>query len=248
MVLAIFLSFLSSVLGEIPSLNVRETILNKSTQDLDASATGYVYRSDNNGPGHFYYYGNDGNKGINYYSPVAGLTYYPAHVHSHPTSFKGPEHYIYQPQTSEYKVKSEDIEHEAQPKTSIDDGSDERSNNEYHSGSFESGAHDDHDSNHSAEEGSKHGEEYHKKKGEKSNKKYDSKHAFSKGRKGKYDTEKHYSSDGSKGGNKNSHHDEANSYNKHHSEGGSKKGGKHGEKKQHKKGSKSTGYHNVVRK
>lgn len=244
---------LENILGEShPTKNVLKTSLNnKSRKDLDASATGYVYRSDNNGPGHFYYYGNEGNIGINYYNPIAALSYYPAHDHSHSVSFEAPApaSYIYQPQTSEYIVKPDGIYNAAQSKSSIDsdEGSEERTNSKLHSGSYESGAHDDHDSSHSAEEGSKHGEEFSKKKGEKSNKSYDSKNAYSKGRKGKYDSEKHYSSEGSKGGSKKTHHDEAKNYNKHHAEGGSKKGGKHGEKKQHKKGSKSTGYHNVVR-
>lgn len=54
--------------------------------------------------------------------------------------------------------------------------------------------------------------------------------------------------DEEEGGHKKSHYDEADSHKEHHESGKKQKGGKHGHKKFHKKGSKTTGYHKKANK
>ncbi|XP_062559269.1 filaggrin-like [Armigeres subalbatus] len=92
------------------------------------------------------------------------------------------------------------------------------------------------------------GEEQSSKKGRKNRKGYKSKHSLQKGSKGSYDDENHSHSYDNEGDRKKSYHDEDGYEKNHHDEGHSVKGGKHGEKKSHKKGSKTTGYHNVYHK
>lgn len=60
--------------------------------------------------------------------------------------------------------------------------------------------------------------------------------------------ESHLGHDEEEGGHKKSHYDEADSHSEHHEGGKKEKGGKHGHKKYHKKGSKTTGYHKKANK
>lgn len=90
--------------------------------------------------------------------------------------------------------------------------------------------------------------EHYKKKGESSKKSHDNEEKYEKGDKGDYakeDHEGHYEEDGS---HSEGHHDEGDYYGQHHQGEKATKGGKFGEKKHHKKGSKTTGYHNVFHK
>ncbi|XP_059610460.1 sarcoplasmic reticulum histidine-rich calcium-binding protein-like [Phlebotomus argentipes] len=101
---------------------------------------------------------------------------------------------------------------------------------------------------HSEGDGSEYGEEYHKKHGHEGKKAYDTENKFEKGSKGHYDKEDHSGHYDEDGGHKKSYYDEGDEYGQHHEGAHSSKGGKFGEKKHHKKGSKTTGYHNVFHK
>lgn len=90
--------------------------------------------------------------------------------------------------------------------------------------------------------------ENHSKKGDKGSTDYKSDHQYSHGNSGKYGGESESGHHNENGGNKKSYVDDVSKYNNHHEEGQSSRGGKHSEKKQHKKGSKTTGYHNVYHK
>ncbi|EAT41075.1 AAEL007264-PA, partial [Aedes aegypti] len=103
-------------------------------------------------------------------------------------------------------------------------------------------------SKHSEESEEVYEDEQSSKKNEKDRKGYKSKHGLRKGSKGSYDKEDHSHSYAKEGDRKKSYHDEDGYEKKHHDEGHKVSGGKHGEKKFHKKGSKTTGYHNVYHK
>lgn len=124
----------------------------------------------------------------------------------------------------------------------------------YSHGEYASVGHDDdgdhhhHDTHYKKEHGAEYDEENHKKGGEKGSKGYKNIHEYSKGSKGEHDDEDHSNYYDSEGGKKASEHDEADYYHKHHKGEKGTKGGKFGEKKNHKKGSKTTGYHNVFHK
>lgn len=90
--------------------------------------------------------------------------------------------------------------------------------------------------------------DYYKKKGESSKKEHDSEHKFDKGEKGDYAKENHEGNYEEDAGNSKSNHDEGAYHGEHHQGEKASKGGSFGEKKHHKKGSKTTGYHNVFHK
>lgn len=104
------------------------------------------------------------------------------------------------------------------------------------------------DFKHSKESEETYEEEHSSKKGERDRKGHKSRHGLKKGSKGSYDKEDHSHSYENEGDRKKSYHDEDGYEKKHHEEGHKVSGGKHGEKKFHKKGSKTTGYHNVYHK
>lgn len=104
------------------------------------------------------------------------------------------------------------------------------------------------ESKHSKESEESYEEEHSSKKGEKGRKGHKSSHGLKKGSKGSYGKEDHSTSYANEGDRKKSYHDEDGYQKKHHDEEHRTRGGKHGEKKFHKKGSKTTGYHNVYHK
>uniref|UniRef100_A0A1B0CK13 Putative cuticular protein 35b n=1 Tax=Lutzomyia longipalpis TaxID=7200 RepID=A0A1B0CK13_LUTLO len=108
--------------------------------------------------------------------------------------------------------------------------------------------HHHHDHHYSDGDGSEYGEEYHKKHGSEGKKGHDSETKFEKGSKGHYSKEDHSGHYDEDGGHKKSYYDEGDEYGQHHEGAHASKGGKYGEKKHHKKGSKTTGYHNVFHK
>lgn len=101
---------------------------------------------------------------------------------------------------------------------------------------------------HSEESGESYEDQRHSKKGEHDRKGYNRKHALKKGSKGSYGKEDQSHTYANEGDRKKSYHDEDSYHKDHHDEGHQVRGGKHGEKKSHKKGSKTTGYHNVYHK
>lgn len=106
----------------------------------------------------------------------------------------------------------------------------------------------DHGSSYSKGGKDSHGSEYYSRKGHKGNKSYDKAHKEAQGKQGKYDNANEAGHYADNGGKKASHFDEGSQYASNNEEGYKKSGGKHGEKKHHKKGSKTTGFHNVYHK
>lgn len=98
------------------------------------------------------------------------------------------------------------------------------------------------------EDGSDYGEEHNSKHGNEASKGYKNEHEFDKGEKGHHHDENHADHYNKHGGKKSSEYDEGASYDQHEEGEKGSKGGKFGEKKSHKKGSKTTGYHNVFHK
>lgn len=96
--------------------------------------------------------------------------------------------------------------------------------------------------------GSKYNEEKHKKKGFADSKEYKNFDSFGKGKKGHYDEEDYYEFDDAEYGKKASNSKAADQHGQKHATNKGEKSGKFDEKKTHKKGSKTTGYHNVFHK
>lgn len=110
------------------------------------------------------------------------------------------------------------------------------SSGHYTHGTFHHANNDgDHGSSFSKGAKNSHGSEYYERKGNKGNKSYDKAHKETQGKKGHYDHAHESGHQADKGGKKNSHYDEGDQYASHHEEGHKKQGGKHGEKKHHKK-------------
>jgi len=101
---------------------------------------------------------------------------------------------------------------------------------------------------HQEEGGQEHEEQFKKKSGKKSSKDYKSESHFDKAAKGSYDKEDHAGEDEEEGAHKEAKYDGYDKHSEHESSGKNKKGGQFKAKKQHKKGSKTTGYHNVFMK
>lgn len=110
------------------------------------------------------------------------------------------------------------------------------------------GSHKSHESGFKKEGGSKYNQEGRKRKGFVTDKGYKNSDSFGKGHKNEYD-EKHHSEhlDENKA-KKAAAHDTSNNYGNHHESLRGDKGGKFNEHKMHKKGAKTTGYHNVFHK
>lgn len=102
--------------------------------------------------------------------------------------------------------------------------------------------------NHHSDAGTEHEEEEHSQHGEKGSKGYDQYHEHDKGEKGHHDEAKHSNHYNQNSGHKVAGLDEAKQYGEHHEADQGEKGGEFKEKKAHKKGSKTTGYHNVFHK
>lgn len=113
--------------------------------------------------------------------------------------------------------------------------------------SYNDGRHH-HGSEYEKGEKSGHDSHYYAKKGDKGEKSYDKSHKDSQGKKGHYDHGHAANHHDEKGGQKKGFHEDADGFKKHNEEAYQKKGGHQGEKKHHRKGSKTTGYHNVYHK
>ncbi|KAL0868311.1 hypothetical protein ABMA27_007837 [Loxostege sticticalis] len=197
------------------------------------AATGYIYRSDNDGP--------------------ASLIQLGAHAYEQPAAFAAPlpiaeplkafEAYqlgpvapVPLPYIAAQPIVVEDA---------VEDGDDDEDSDYLSSGDLVGLGH-----GHGYEKGagSDYGEEHHSAHGEKGSKGYDSKGHHAEGESGHYGKEHsegfHSEGEGEKG----SHHDEADAYGKHHESGESYEGGDHGHKKHFSKGEDVTGYHKVFHK
>ncbi|XP_052756821.1 hornerin-like [Galleria mellonella] len=194
------------------------------------AATGYIYRSDNNGPASLI------QLGAHAYQPEA---YAPALPIAEP--LKTIDAYAIGPVPLPYiaakPISIEDAE---------DDEEDSEESNEYVGGGDLEGL----DHGHAFEKGggSDYEEEHHAAHGEKGSKGYHSKGHHAKGQAGHYGKEHKEGHYGEKEGGESEHHDEADAYGKHHESGGSYKGGDHGHKKYFSKGEDVTGYHKVFHK
>lgn len=130
----------------------------------------------------------------------------------------------------------------------VSDGSESVEKNHKHG--HKSGKKDEQDSFEASEKGfeksggSKYNEEERKKKGWADSKEYNHFDSFGKGKKGHYDEEDYYEFDDSKYGKKASKDQHGHK----HAANKGENSGKFDEKKSHKKGSKTTGYHNVFHK
>lgn len=266
-----------SIVGETiakPTDNNQRLMLRQQL-DQDKAAS-YVFRSDNHGPPMVYYLTAD-DLNRNYYHPPptprvyhhtsppykysssyaagyprsysvprstsGGFTPYPVNIHLDDHSIKADldDHSI-QADLDDHSVKAD-----LNDRSSDSSSSSEESNE---SGHADSRSHDSHNDSkdHSAEGGKSAEEKYHKKNGKKSSKGYNNQFKFSKGKKGSYDNEHDSGDHKEDGGHKSSKYDEADNYKEHDEESHKKKGGHFGSKKNHKKGSKSKGYHNVFMK
>lgn len=237
---------LLSVLGDLTAKPIEneERMMLRKRMDSESSASSYVYRSDNQGPPHFYYLSSeDLNRNFHIQPSAAPLVYY-----------KSSPFVTYAPAfPSNYypsKTKSSLIAFKPSPpdtsKSSSASSSSEESNE---SGRDDSKAkHSNESEDHSSEGGQSHEDKYHKKKGNKSSKGYSNEIKFKKGKKGSYEKEYKDKDHEEEGENDSKKYHEADNYHQHEAQGEHKKGGKYGSKKHHKKGSKSKGYHNVFMK
>ncbi|GBP83055.1 hypothetical protein EVAR_31855_1 [Eumeta japonica] len=193
-------------------------------------AVGYIYRSDNNGPGNLIQLGVP-----NYHQPQAFAA--PLPLAQPPLQHSAPLHTYHQAAAPLVYVADKAIEDHD------DDGDTDEEYEEHDDGLVGHGGH-------SFEKGggSDYGEEHHNAHGEKGSKGYNSKGHHAKGGSGHYDKEHnegfYHKGEGEKAG----HHDEKDHHGSHKEAGESYKGGDHGHKKYHKKGEDITGYHKVFHK
>lgn len=186
------------------------------------------------------------------YSKPLSLNYHP---NSQPYSYSAPYAAAYPISYYPPKAKSSSIVPLPDFKAEIEND-DTSSSSSSSSESDESDGRDDarsshyqdDESNHSAEGGQSHEDKYHKKQGKQSNKGYKHSLKFEKGKKGSYDREDDTGKKNEEGDKKSSFYDESDKHEQYEMEDGKKKAGEYGHKKNHKKGSKSKGYHNVFMK
>lgn len=197
-----------------------------SAIQVGPAPTGFIYRSDNDGPASLIQLGAHGYGGA---LPAA-----------HPIAqpFKAIEAYAIGPVPLPYVA--------AKPIADLDDEEDDDVEEEDYDGEEEGGL----DHGHSFEKGggSDFGEEFHKAHGEKGGKGYHSKGHHAKGAAGHYGKEHHEGHYAKGEGEKGLKYDKADAHGKHHAAGESYKGGDHGFKKHASKGEEITGYHKVFNK
>ncbi|XP_048511008.1 sarcoplasmic reticulum histidine-rich calcium-binding protein-like [Athalia rosae] len=130
-----------------------------------------------------------------------------------------------------------------------DDGDDEEEDvgPEHPEGSFGHGF-DGHVESHEDAEGHRHDAEEHQARGEKGEKGYKNYHGFDKGEKGEHDSENHKGQYSEDAGSKKAHSDNAAHYDKHEVKSEGESGASYGKGASHKKGHKTSGFHNVYHK
>lgn len=197
-------------------------------------ASGYIYRSDNNGPPSLIQLG-----AVPYQQPHAFAPPLPL---AQPLKLEAIEAYDLEPATLPYvaakPIVVEDIEED-------DDDSDESSEEYLDSGDLVGL---DHGHAHEKGAGSEYSEENHAANGEKGSKGYNSKGHHAKAESGHYDKEHNEGYSSEADGEKKGHHDEVDVHGKHYEAGNSYKGGDNGHKKHFSKGEDITGYHKVFHK
>lgn len=245
------------------AMEMRETVermvmVRRTGSDLQPAATGFIYRSDNNGPASLIKLGE-------------------SDVHKHLDNLPGPAHYE-QPkafaapipvaagpfyskeenegkatQNSEYVIPVVEITDNKNQIYSnegdkLDDASDyKKSFDDYIAKYY--GAHND-DDHHYYENGD--GNDFHESgqsaHGEKGEKGHKSSHEYGKGGAGDYHSEKYDSYSVSGGGEHKKHYDEADAHGADHAHGHAYEGGDHGHKSHHSKGEDTDGYHKLFNK
>lgn len=234
--------------------NVEKGFLKRSA-DLESGASGYYYSKSGDHPAKVVYINSDN---IHSYKPIpykfGGNTAHSFVVNHH---ISGAPKY-----SSTYKDHGYNNDRNGHVESSEDEDSHESYHdiNPYELDKLSKGYQTNYDhgqykhkpkyssSEYEEEDGSSHKSDDYSKHGKIEKKGHDSELKFSKGEKGSHDKEDHSGHYNEDGGNKKSHLDEASFYDDHHSYDKGSKGGKFGEKKDHKKGSKTTGYHNVYHK
>lgn len=238
-------------------------MVRRTGSDLQPAATGYIYRSDNNGPASVIKLGEgDINQRLDnlpkpLYQQSQAYVAHPVAVES--LQKKEDDDSKAASQAKEYvipviEIAAEDsgIENSKQ----IDDGN----TGEYASdfgdykgdfddyivkdfGNFGDGFH--HNEHGGGSDFSEQGQSAYGEKGQKG---YASSHHYGKGGAGDYHTEKYESYSTKAAGEHGKHYDEADSYGASHSHGNSYKGGNHGHKAAHSKGEETDGFHKLFNK
>ncbi|XP_049885698.1 sarcoplasmic reticulum histidine-rich calcium-binding protein-like [Pectinophora gossypiella] len=193
-------------------------------------ASGYIYRSDNNGPASLIQLG-----AVPYQQPHAFAPPLPI---AQPPKLEAFEAYDLAPAPLPYIAAEPIVEVDAGAEDEDDDDDDDDSSEEYL----------DHGHGYEKKGGNDYGAEHHEVHGEKGSKGYSSKDHHADGESGHYGKEHNEGFYKESEGKVNHHHDDADAHGKHHEAGGSYKGGNHGHKKHHSKGEEVTGYHKVFHK
>lgn len=232
--------------------NIEQTFTKKSA-DQESGASGYYYTKSGNQPAKIVYINTDHSyKPIPYkFGDNSAHSFVINHHH-----IGGTPKYSSTYKDHGYNNDRSDYHHKGHDESSEDDDSHESYHdiNPYEMDKLSKGYHYKHytpkyiSSEYDDEDGSLHKSDDYSKHGKIEKKGHDSELKFSKGEKGHFDKEDESGHYDEEGGNKKSELDEASFYNDHHSSDKGSKGGKFGEKKNHKKGSKTTGYHNVYHK
>lgn len=194
-------------------------------------ATGYIYRSDNNGP--------------------ASLIQLGSALYQQPHAFAPPIPILQQlVEKPVYEEVPALLPYVAAQPIAVEDAEDDDDDNAdgEDSGDYIGGEEIDYGHAHEKGAGSDYGEENHAAHGEKGSKGFLSKGHHAKGQSGHYGKEHQEGYASEAKGEKGSHHNEASAGGKQHEAGGSYSGGDHGHKKHHSKGEEVTGYHKVYNK
>ncbi|KAL4706369.1 hypothetical protein ACJJTC_018468 [Scirpophaga incertulas] len=220
---------------EIIALGIILAAATAAAVQVSPAATGYIYRSDNNGPASLI---------------QLGAHSYPQQAFA-PLPIAAPIKEAYEA----YALGPVPLPYIAAKPIVLEDAEDDDEAEEYHDGgdlvALDHGhglGHEHHGHGFEKGAGSDYGEEHHAAHGEKGSKGHSSKGHHAKGGSGHYAQEHNEGYHSEDGGEKGSHHDEADAHGKHHESGGSYKGGDHGHKKHFSKGEEVTGYHKVFNK
>lgn len=242
---------------------IRKVIMEQATKDLDSSASAYVYRQDGKDPGHVVYLNSGEFIGAFNGKPIPYTlnsdsedlipfaqnnkyygSYNPQVEYHHPVEYSKP--IVYAPQ-AEY-IHPPVYPHLTHEELQIDDDDDGIPVGHHGGLAPYTHHHGGHETGFVKQGGSNYGLEEHSKHGHEGSNGYNKAHEFSKGDHGHHENQEHSGFYENNGGKKASNYNEGNNHHEFHEGATDSKGGKFGEKKHHRKGSKTTGYHNVFHK
>ncbi|XP_066999902.2 uncharacterized protein [Anabrus simplex] len=228
-----------------------------ASKDLASSATGYIYTSYGNGPAKYVQLGdNSGSTSAYYGKHFGGLGSeggigigHGGYGHFGGAGLSGLGHLAKYQQAEELEddagdaIEAADIEDAGESAEYNLAGGEFKEEVEgdagvdgYHGGNYKRGGGEEQDASHYASQG---------EKGEKG---YKSQHAFDKGEAGKHGAAEDAGFYNEQAGHKKAHHDEAGQYGEHNEGAKGYKSASFGAHADHKKGSKTTGFHNVYHK